>query len=399
MACSILFLTTLNLASNPRLVKEIELAISSNFSVTVICFEFDNWSKKNNDVLINRLSLVEFITIPAGRKPLYSWLINTLKETLFRVISYFMSLPVHQLSQAVSRRSDMLIHALNKAELSHINLVVGHNTGAIYPTLFAAKKINAKVGFDVEDYHPGEGNNKKLKSLTLQLMRKTLPFFDYLSYGSESIYKECTSKIVGLDKPTNLIINNVFSNKEFLLENSIIDDKLQLVWFSQNIDKNRGLEKIIPIVDKLSDFINLTLFGNANSNFKDLFSNYKGVIWAGSITQNNLHQQLSRFDIGLALEPGKDLNNELALSNKLCAYLQAGLFVVATDTIEQRRFINDYIDGGLLIKKDFSDAELMFTSIIEKKDELRSKRFQRYKINQKISWENESVKLLEIWCN
>ena len=39
------------------------------------------------------------------------------------------------------------------------NLVVGHNYGAMYPAVMAAKKFGCKCGFDMEDYHPGEGHD------------------------------------------------------------------------------------------------------------------------------------------------------------------------------------------------------------------------------------------------
>ncbi|MBS1756688.1 MAG: hypothetical protein JSU03_05375, partial [Bacteroidetes bacterium] len=53
----ILFISTHNLATNPRLVKEIELALANGFSVEVVCFIFRNWSYAINEQMIERLSL------------------------------------------------------------------------------------------------------------------------------------------------------------------------------------------------------------------------------------------------------------------------------------------------------------------------------------------------------
>jgi hypothetical protein len=40
----VVFITTSNLAANPRLVKEIELARDMNFKISVIQFLFQGWS-------------------------------------------------------------------------------------------------------------------------------------------------------------------------------------------------------------------------------------------------------------------------------------------------------------------------------------------------------------------
>ena len=72
IACSstlkkILFISTLNLATNPRLFKEIELALNADFEVDVVCFEFDNWSYEFNQQLKERIANARLTTIRAGR--------------------------------------------------------------------------------------------------------------------------------------------------------------------------------------------------------------------------------------------------------------------------------------------------------------------------------------------
>ncbi len=66
----ILFLTTHNLATNPRLLKEVELALANGNAVELICFEFNNWSYHLNEELKTRLSNVKIHTINAGRNPI-----------------------------------------------------------------------------------------------------------------------------------------------------------------------------------------------------------------------------------------------------------------------------------------------------------------------------------------
>jgi len=380
------------------MVKELQLALSLNYKVSVICFEFDNWSKQLNEEIKSRFSDIEFYCIDAGRKNILNWFSSVAKEKVYRLICKYYPLSNAMLSQAISRRSNLIINQIKKIE--EADLVIGHNPGAIYPSLFAAQRFNCKVGFDVEDYHPGEGNNIYLHHLTLTLMKNFLPKFNYVSFASFSIYNKCKTSIANLNNLKTLVINNSFSQNEFIEPNNTNNGKLKLVWFSQQIDKGRGLEHVIPIVNKHNDLMSLTLFGNLNPDFKkDFIDGKSGIHLGGLLPQKQLHQQLSHFDIGLAIEPGKDLNNELALSNKVFAYLQAGLFVLATDTIEQKRLIEGMQSQGELFKKNFEDVEKVLSQLHQNIDNIRSNRINRFHVSKSISWENTCSDLGLIWTS
>jgi hypothetical protein len=392
----ILFLTTLNLATNPRLVKEIRLALELKMAVIVICFRFNNWSNDLNDSLLNEFKDINIIQIDAERSSFFSWFFSVVSEKIFRTLSKWISLPLSWQSTAITRRSQLLVKALNK--IKHADYVIGHNPGAIYPAYKAAQQFSCKSGFDIEDYHPGEGNDIHLQGITLSLMKKLFPKFNYVSFASASIFNQCIQTISNFNKQTSLVLNNSFPQHEFIEPIPIIDKKLQLVWFSQHIDKGRGLEQIIPIVDKHSDKMNLTLFGNCNPNFKqDFIAGKKGIHLGGILPQQQLHQQLAKFDAGLAIEPGKDLNNELALSNKVFAYLQAGLFVLATETIEQKRYLEQMHDAGVLVKKNFENAEEVLLQLQEDIVKLRTNMVNRFQNAKSLSWENASSALAKIW--
>lgn len=397
MKKKILFLTTLNLASNPRLVKEIRHALSLGFEVSVIYFEFDNWSKEFNNELIREFSTVHFIVIPAGRKPFFPWFQSSVLEMLLRLFGRFIPLGTKSLSVAVSRRSLLLLHALNKIQAA--DWIIAHNPGALYPAFIAAKKFKSSCGFDVEDYHPGEGKNKALQNFTFKLMKKNLPDFDYLSFASESIMEKCVDAFGLYDKKKNILLTNSFSCGDFNLSGNKNDNKLHLVWFSQNIDKGRGLENIIPIIERHHQKMDLTLIGKADPRFKEMFTNTQGLLWDGPLTQKELHVKLSDFDAGLAIEPGKDYNNELALSNKIIAYAQSGLFVIATDTIGQKKFMLAHAQSGCLIQKDFSDAEKIILATAADLESVRKGNELRFSNAKSISWENISQQLTEIWSN
>ncbi len=391
----ILFLTTNSLATNPRLYKEILLAKQSGFQPIVICFEFDNWSKEINEALITKLKGVEVISIPAGRAPYFIWLWSVVTETVFRIMGKFISLPFPALSQAVSRRSNLIIKALNK--VSKPDWVIGHNPGAIWPALKAAKKFNCKVGFDVEDYHAGEGHNKYLQTLARKLMVAALPKMNYVSFAAPLIMQRVKMDMK-FDKGNWVVVLNYFPFDDFTVPINLIEGPAKMVWFSQNINADRGLELILPFVKKANDNVELHLVGNLDTEFYEKWlKGISNIIIHPPMLQNELHHSLDNYDIGLALEPAKDENNQLAISNKIMAYLQAGLFVVATNTPAQETLLRNLPGHGVCIDYKNDNAEWVFKKTLTELNVIKSQRTMRYKNFENRNWETASMDLLTEW--
>lgn len=338
---------------------------------------------------------MKIFSIPAGRKPLLPWLLSVATESILRISGSIFSLPVPALSQSVSRRSNLLIKELNK--VSNPDWVIGHNPGAIWPVLYAAKKFNCRAGFDVEDYHPGEGNNKYLQSLVKKLMVRLLPKMDYVSFAAPLIFEQVNAEM-DFNLTKWLTIPNYFPASDFAEPTILVDQPLKLVWFSQNISAGRGLELVLPIIKKAAVKLELHLIGNLDQDFyKNHLKEISNVLLHPPMKQYELHQSLGQFDIGLALEPAKDKNNELAVSNKILAYLQAGLFVVATNTPAQESYLKEFPGHGICFDYRANNAETVFEKIIDEVNTIRSQRITRYKNFENRNWESTSQELLATW--
>jgi glycosyltransferase involved in cell wall biosynthesis len=389
----ILFLSTHNLATNPRLVKEIGLALDNSFSVEVICFEFENWSKENNEKLKQELANVKFITVPAGRKPYLPWVLSVVKEQISRkLILLFKSEKI--LANAVSRRSSLIIKNLNK--VSKPDWVIGHNPGALYATKFAAEKFNCQAGFDVEDYHAGEGSNVFLQNLSRKLMHRVLPKMSYVSFAAPLIMKEVQKEATAGNKNWFTVLN-LFPASEFIEPTMIDAGRLKMIWFSQNVSRGRGLELVLPYI-KSSAEVELHLVGNMDKEFfEEKLSGQKNIIVHAPLSQIDLHHSLSNFDVGLALEPAKDRNNELAVSNKMLAYFQSGLYVVATNTPAQQAFLREVPQHGVCFDYGHNNFEQVIATVLKDRDKIRKEKHQRFNNFSNRGWNEESLKLVEAW--
>lgn len=391
----ILFLTTHNLATNPRLVKEIKLALQHNYEVEVICYIFRNWSYEINQEMLQEFQNqgVKFHCIEAGRKNKFKWFIAVANEKYARLLSRIIPLKNLALANAVSRRNVDLLNEVNK--ISSADWIIGHNPGALYAAHYAGKKLNSKIGFDVEDYHPGEGNDKHLQKLTKSLMQQVLPKMDYVSFAAPLIMDQ-VKKDVGNNDLNWFTILNYFPKEEFSLPLTNISRTLKLVWFSQNINAGRGLEFIINAVKANPTTMELHLYGNININFKENRLLVGNIFIHEPMPQKELHRALRLYDVGLALEPAKDLNNDLAISNKILAYLQSGLYILATNTSAQKSFIEKHPQAGVCFDINNNNSATILNSLESELDFIRQHRMTRFEECKYKNWENESMKLIKI---
>jgi hypothetical protein len=392
----ILFLTTHNLATNPRLVKEIRLAIGKLFQVEIICFEFKNWSYKFNQVLIEELQAtgVKIHCIPAGRTPFLKWILSVFTEVISEYFLYIFPGSLLLLSNAISRRNSLLLVELKK--IDNADIVIGHNPGAIYPTYSAGKRFKCKTGFDVEDYHPGEGTNKKQQRLVRKLMTVMLPRFSYVSFASPLIEKAVLQD-VNSDVTNWFTVFNYFSAADFI-EPPKIFGPVKMVWFSQNIDGGRGLELILKFVKKSCADVELHLFGNLNKQFCiEQAAELSNVTIHAPVSQTELHKSMADFDIGLATDIAVDINRELAVTNKLLVYLQAGLYVLATNTKAHSFILDSFPLHGKIFDYTSVDLEQAIAYVLVNKEKLRGLRMERFKQIRKQNWEDESNKLYLVW--
>lgn len=395
MQKSILFISTHSFATNPRLVKEVELALKNGYQVSVVCFRFENWSFDINEVIKRKLQdLITYYEIPGNRKPFIPWLLSSIVFTFSKALLNVFPSNAWLLSMTSNKRSWLLQRRL-KSFSGTYDWIVAHNIGAMYPALKFGKKIGARVGIDLEDYHPGETNDALTKSRCEKLIKYLLPKANYITTASAPILTEYR-KLVPFNC-TQEVVMNYFPKDEFVPPVMLDSPVFQLVWFSQNISYDRGLESIIPIVDNRSD-AELHLYGNCKADFfNEWIEGRKNVFLHAALPQAELHKELSLYDAGLAIEPGRDQNNELAVSNKMLAYYQAGLYIIASNTIAQSEFLKLQPHSGIVLSLDDEVLNERIDRVLLSLDSIRSTKQARYYYAWSQNWETESEKLLKLW--
>jgi glycosyltransferase involved in cell wall biosynthesis len=397
----ILFISTTNLASNPRVLKEIKLALPT-YDVTFLGFTLGNWSDALEQKITAEIPSVQTIYLSASRDPFLDWFFSSLLERVSRMIWKLWRNNLYLTALASNKRTWLVLKRLKSMGLPRYDLIIGHTLGALYPAYHLGRRSNAKYAFDIEDYHPGERTDKDAlneKRRREKLMGTLLPGASYISYASPLIGRE-SLRLLGSEDIRHLPVNNSFPGEEFCRPSSRPMNHVEFVWFSLNISFGRGLEFIIPALTEVKGKVRLTLIGNLNEEFASAWiqPNSDFIKVVPPLPQEELHRNLSNFDIGLAFEmDDSDFNRHLALTNKIFAYHQAGLFILATDTEAQKHFIESRSESGRICKQNSADARESIRYIIENIGQIREHAVARYEMAHDLSWEKESAKLKELW--
>lgn len=409
----IVFLTTTNLPTNPRLVKEIDLLSKQN-QIIVICFKLGNWSDPLNQKMISERLNIRFVELDSTRSNFCQWLTWALIEKGSRFVWTYLKSNLLITALAHSRRSLMLRKEAKK-NITHPKRIIAHNLGALYPAYCLAKKWKIPFHYDIEDYDPGiavRNGGRHYVSICEQLMKSCLPSSIALTSASPLI-REYTLKLIG-GHPNHQVIFNSFPSNEFQPPSEKDRDILKLVWFSQKISFGRGIEQLIEAFKLLIKHqyenyekdlpISLTLIGDIDSRFhKQILQPALKSVSAIKIeiippmNQSELHKNLANYDVGLALEPGKDLNNNLAISNKIIAYAQAGLYILATDTPAQNQFMKEDTERGLVCGQSTDDMIKALKHLVSANEKIKSNAMQRFEKGKELAWEKEQEKLVNIW--
>lgn len=402
----ILFISSVNLAINPRILKEILLAHQQGYHVDFLGFTMDNWTNPIELSIQESLpSGINLTYLSATRKPFIPWLVFSVLERMLRKIHGLIPNSLFLGGLAISKRSIALfVYLLTQKKYAQTDLVVAHTMACIYPASVFARMQKSKLGVDFEDFYPGEHvqtDEETERNRRILVIKKTLNKAAYVSAAAPLIAEE-VRRLLPLKSNQINAIGNAFSAMEFTrpVKKTAAKQKLSFVWFSQNIDLGRGLEMILPVFKTFPADIELTLIGNLNSNFRTAIQleDYSNVKIIPPVTQLELHKLLSGFDIGLALElSDRDQNRDIALTNKIMAYFQAGLFILATDTRGQTAFINDHPEHGILINQVAANIQAVFGRLIRQQEDIRNRSQERFTVAQKFSWEEEQKKLVTIW--
>jgi glycosyltransferase involved in cell wall biosynthesis len=310
------------------------------------------------------------------------------------------------MSLAPARVSPELMRA---TRATAADLYIGHNLAALPAAVVAAKKRGAKVGFDAEDFHSGMDEGQQMTAIIEQIERRYLPQCDYVTAGSPQIAEAYSTKY---KIPVPAPILNVFPLAERPPELRPLSPRspLTLYWFSQTIGAGRGLEDVVRAMGLLPGCdIELHLRGNWQAGYQNEFLklassvgvNEKRIRDYAPAPADEMVSLATGYDVGLALEPGANKNNEIALSNKILTYLLAGNALIATATRAQEALVETVDKAGFCYEP--GDIKTLAAQLMRWHDDrnlLEEARRQSWEYGAtRYNWDVEKHKFLQVVKN
>jgi glycosyltransferase involved in cell wall biosynthesis len=265
-----------------------------------------------------------------------------------------------------------------------------------------------RVGVDFEDWFsedllPESRSSRPvehLKSFERRLMQECL-----YRLTTSHVLAEALAEAYGAEKPA--VIPNVFPFAERENMDGEIRDRRDLSvtslhWFSQTIGPSRGLETLFQSLRYIDLPAEIHLRGNYSESTRQWVESLVPREWNNrvflhkTVANAELLSRISEHDIGLALEIPYCSNRQLTITNKLFQYLQAGLAVVATDTLGQSEVFTRCPDIGRLVAS--GDPQALASAIaflVRDREKLsESKAAALGAARETFSWEREAGKLL-----
>jgi glycosyltransferase involved in cell wall biosynthesis len=323
-----------------------------------------------------------------GRRRIAEEIFSTLKTTGLAEYSVCASFPELR-TLASSERADWFI---------------AHAQPALPAAAAAARRWNAKLGFDCEDLLTETGD--KFCDANRLIEQKYLRRCDYITATSKAM-AECLANTYKIPPP--IVLYNVFP---LSLAEGIVPPaqrkahaKLRLHWVSQTIGPDRGLQDVFEACAGLADQIEIHLRGQVSEqNKRELMTVAERWGVAGCVNfhpvidHDDLFRAMAEYDVGLALERPQNRNYSLTVTNKIFSYMLAGLAIAATEIPGQREVMSQAPGAGFLYPAgEAKSLRALLETWIKDRAGLRQAQCAAWDAaRSRFCWDLEQAKLIQL---
>ena len=337
------------LSSTPRVVREATALSDAGLKVAVVhgAGPLEQLREADRRLLLSR----PFVACPISRSPRGT-------EGLFHALSGLRHRVAKRLAPLVGESAPgRVLHSWASSRIGpelaraaariQAPLYIGHYPGGLVAAASAARRRGGRLGYDAEDLHAGETHTEQGRhaARAARIEARLLPICSSVTASSLDIAEEL---VMRYRIPAPLVVHNCPDRVEraHLGQRRDPTPRTSFGWFSQTIGLDRGLQTAIRALGLVGAPTELHLRGSCAPEVRDVLRRL--VVEHAPACRLWLHPpahpddllcSVAEQDVGLALEPGGTLANRLAASNKLFAYLAAGMAVVATSTPGQVRVL------------------------------------------------------------
>jgi hypothetical protein len=288
------------------------------------------------------------------------------------------------------------------------DLYLGHCLAGLPVAAAVAGERGAAYGFDAEDFHDAETTEAMADPIEVKARRRLqsefLPGCRVLTAASPLIARQYL-RDYGVTATTVL---NVFPRAA--APASPVDPgpmgtrrRAQLYWFSQTIGPGRGLEKIVAAAARMTTPVEIVLRGFPAPGFSDRLHALAAkagpppvIRFVAPGAPSEMSRLAAGADLGLSIEDRHPLNRDICLTNKIFAYLLAGIPQLLSATTAQCALAADL--GPAALVSDLDDGEAtakLLDEFLAAPDRREAARTTAWRLAQeRYCWDREKAVLL-----
>jgi glycosyltransferase involved in cell wall biosynthesis len=343
----ILILTSGPLCRNPRVRKEAESLGDAGYDVTVMTVASDARYEAYDDEILRRAKYRKVALDQISRRgaPGAGIFISRLRTWIARNCARY------GLQSAQALGPTAALGRMARGFGADLTIVHTEMPFCIGRDLLA---MGRRVASDFEDWHSRDLLPQAHATRPMRLIeRAERDLFARSAYSSTTSHALANSLQAEFGGKLPLVLTNSFPLKPEPSPRAP-NDPPSFFWFSQTIGPGRGLELFIAAWSQTSRASRLCLLGEIDGNYKKkLFERLPSerrtsLTFLPVTSPDDLPSVISKHDIGLALELDYPTSKSCTISNKILQYLNAGIAVVASDTLGQREVFANAPDIGLL---------------------------------------------------
>ncbi len=344
-------ISDLHVSYNPRLWKEAFFWKRQGWEVVILNQWILDKSRKRDEKILqgHSIELKCYCNMIRGEISPFRFFYLRLRKRLAAEMVKWLKI---DLPYSISYAPDSMIKYALKEQA---DVYSAHAECALYCGVELLKK-GKKVVFDFEDWYSCDYLVPERPVRLLRRLEKYALHHGLFTLTTSKVMAEEMTRVYDVPVAPEVIYNGF--KPEDAIEQAASAQPLKLIWFSRNIGPNRGVERLVDVLNDLDISFELHLLGEISGAYRNKISErfisneHKKLILHDFIAHEKLHSFLSSFDIGFAIEENINENRKLTITNKILQYLQAGLKVLATDTAGQKEVAGFFMDTVSLVSNE-----------------------------------------------